>query len=116
MNNNDLSKPSAAPRRLVPSLVGLESRCLLSFLVTSNGQDGHDFVGPNASQGDDGIQDLDLSLSNMSYASINVDYINVTAPGGFEWQTAANPSGYSFAEFFPSTSNAGDPLYQPPGE
>jgi hypothetical protein len=93
--------PSSRRRRLVPMLLSLEPRRLLSMVVTSNGQDGHGFVGPNASPGGVGIQNLDLSLSNLSYATSQIEYITVTAPGGFEWQTAPTPAATRLPSFFP---------------
>lgn len=93
--------PDPRRRRLVPCLAGLESRRLLSFTVTSAVQNGTDFVGPNASQGSDGIQDLVISLSNLT---TTVNYIVVQGPSGFEWQTQPDGSGYSFAEFSQSGS------------
>ena len=109
-------------RRRVPVVTGLESRQLLSFSVTSLGQDGHDLVGPDASQGPDGIQDLDLQLSGLLVSSSNpVDRILITPQGGvsqgsFAWQTQPTPGnnvaglgeyGYSMAEFFYTSSTAG---------
>ena len=51
----------------------------------------------------------------MSYAASAVDYITVAAPGGFEWETQPNPSGYSLAEFFYTAPNqfSGDLLVNP---
>ncbi|MGO9596466.1 MAG: hypothetical protein ACLP7Q_00415 [Isosphaeraceae bacterium] len=109
-------------RRLVPIVTGLESRRLLSFSVTSLGQDGLDLVGPDASQGPDGIQDLDLQLSGLLPSSSNtIDRMLITPQGGvsqgsFAWQTQPTPGsnvsglgeyGYSMAEFFYSSSTTG---------
>ena len=58
------STPNRRRRRLIPEVRLLESRRLLTAVVTSLGQDGHDIVGPDASPGPDGIQDLHLSLTN----------------------------------------------------
>jgi len=54
-----------------------------------------------------------LSLSGLSHSDVN--YVNLTSPGGFEWQTEPDPSGYALAEFFPSQSvqNAGDLFINP---
>ena len=98
-------------RRLAPRFTPLEPRRLLSFLVSSDGQDGSDFVGPDASQGNDGIVDLHLSLTGLSatsaIATINVTSYGVpgveTDPGvtpPFQWATAPNPDGYALAEYF----------------
>ena len=43
-------------RRFVPDVSSIEQRLLLSVAVTCIGQDGHDLVGPDASQGPDGIK------------------------------------------------------------
>ena len=51
---------------LVPLFSHLESLRMLSFTATSGGQDGSDFVGPHASQGNDGIVVLHLDLSGLS--------------------------------------------------
>src|SRR5262249_47432385 len=88
-------------RRLVLGVIPLEARCPLVAAITSLGQDGQDLVGPDASQGPDGIQDLHLHLSGLAAA---VDRITIQAPGGFEWATAPNPSGAALAEYFPSSS------------
>jgi hypothetical protein len=109
---------SASPRRrrrIGPSIVQLESRRLLSFSVTSDRQDGHDFVGPDASQGDDGIVDLHLVLSGLS-TTVLVNYISVSSFGiqnvqsengvtpPFQWATGLNPNGYAYAEYFQSST------------
>ena len=109
-------------RRLVPIVTALESRRLLSFSVTSLGQDGIDLVGPDASQGPDGIQDLDLQLSGLLPSSTNrIDRMLITPQGGvsqgsFAWQTQPMPGsnvsglgeyGYSMAEFSYSSSTTG---------
>ena len=67
-------------RRRSLGFVELESRCLLTATVTCLGQDGQDLVGPDASQGPDGIQDLHLQLANLSGT---VASIAIQAPGGF---------------------------------
>ena len=69
-----------------PGITSPRSPRLLTAVVTCLGQDGVDLVGPDASQGSDGIQDLDLQLSNLSGP---VSQIAIQAPGGFEWATAA---------------------------
>ncbi len=79
-------------RRLTPSVNLLESRRLLSFVVASDGQHGSDFVGPDTSQGSDGIMDVHLALTGLSHTDVN--YITVQGPPGFEWQTA--PSGTTY--------------------
>ncbi len=50
-------------------------------MVTCLGQDGHDLVGPDASQGSDGIQDLHLQLSGLYRRRSS--QIVVQATGGF---------------------------------
>ena len=98
-------------RRMVPRLIELEARQLLTATVISLGQDGQDLVGPNASQGPDGIQDLHLQLSNLSGA---VASIAIQAPGGFEWATQPDPTGAALAEYFPSTTAGQGDLYLSP--
>jgi hypothetical protein len=95
-------------RRFVPQFTLLETRRLLSADVTCIGQDGQDLVGPDASQGPDGIQDLDLQISNLTAA---VGQIVVQAPGGFEWATEPNPTGAALAEYFPSSTAGQGDLY-----
>jgi hypothetical protein len=95
-------------RRFVPRVTSLETRQLLSAAVICIGQDGHDLVGPDASQGPDGIQDLHLQLSNLRAA---VAQVVVQAPGGFEWATEPDPTGSALAEFFPSSSPGQGDLY-----
>ena len=76
-----MSHPRRRRRRLIPEVRSLESRRLLTAVVTSLGQDGHDIVGPDASQGPDGIQDLHLQLTNLSGTVSSRS--SVQAPGGF---------------------------------
>ncbi len=83
----------------------------MTAAVTCLGQDGVDLVGPNASQGPDGIQDLDLHLSNLTAA---VSQIQVEAPGGFEWATEPDPTGAALAEYFPSSTAGQGDLYLNP--
>ena len=85
----------------------LEARSLLA-VVTSLGQDGHDVVGPDASQGPDGIQDLNLQLSGLA---ATVSQIVVQAPDGFEWATEPDAAGAALAEFFPSATSGQGDLY-----
>jgi hypothetical protein len=97
--------------RFLPQITQLESRLTPSVTITSLGQDGHDLVGPNASPGTDGIQDLHLQLSGLSGP---VSQITVTAPGGFQWQTAPDQIGAALAEYFPeATSGQGDLFINP---
>ena len=95
-------------RRLVPGVTPLEARHLLTAVVTCLGQDGQDLVGPDASQGPDGVQDLHLHLAGLSAA---VTQIVIQAPGGFEWATMPDPTGAALAEFFPSSSPGQGDLY-----
>jgi hypothetical protein len=96
------------PRRFRPEIITLEHRSLLTAVVTSLGQDGHDLVGPDASQGSDGIQDLHIQISGLTAP---VDQIVVQGPAGFEWATAPNPSGNALAEYFPSSTAGQGDLY-----
>ncbi len=56
------------------------------------GQDGHDSVGPNASAGPDGVQDVHLTLANLS-ADVAISALTITSSGGATWQFGANPLG-----------------------
>ena len=96
---------------MVPRLIELEARQLLTATVISLGQDGQDLVGPNASQGPDGIQDLHLRLSNLSGP---VASIAIRAPGGFAWATQPDPTGAALAEYFPSSTAGQGDLYLSP--
>jgi hypothetical protein len=97
-------------RRFRPAIACLESRRLLAS-VTVLGQDGTDLVGPDASQGGDGIQDLHLGLSGLTGT---VEQIAVQAPGGFEWATQPDPTGAALAEYFASSSPGAGDLYLNP--
>jgi hypothetical protein len=104
-------------RSLIPSADLLESRRLLSFLVTSYGQGApqYDLAGPDASQGNGGIVNIHLALSGLSHADWS--YITVQGPTGFKWEGAPNPNspadpagyssanGYAFAEWIPNSAN-----------
>ena len=98
-------------RRFHPAITSLESRRLLAIVVTCLGQDGQDLVGPDASQGPDGIEDLDLQFSGLAGT---VGGITVRAPGGFQWATAPDPTGAALAEYFASTSPGDGDLYLNP--
>ena len=101
-------------RRYFPQITHLEARSLLAAVVTCLGQDGHDLVGPDASQGSDGIQDLHLQLSGLAAA---VSQIVVQAPGGFEWATEPDPDrGRAGGVFSFVNLRSGRPLYQPTGQ
>ena len=102
------STPRRRTRRLIPDVRRLESRRLLAASVTSLGQDGHDIVGPDASQGSDGIQDMHLQLTNLSGAVAEVD---IQAPGGFAWRTEPDPTGAALAEYFPSAAAGQGDVY-----
>ena len=65
-------------------------------------------MGPDASQGPDGIQDLHLQLTNLSGA---VASIAIQAPGGFEWATEPDPTGAALAEYFASSTAGQGDLY-----
>ncbi|MGO9466596.1 MAG: hypothetical protein ACLQVF_20840 [Isosphaeraceae bacterium] len=98
-------------RRFLPQITQLENRLTLSATVTSLGQDGHDLVGPDASPGSDGIQDLHLQLSGLAGS---ISQITVNAPGGFQWQTAPDQTGAALAEYFPSTNPGQGDLFLNP--
>jgi hypothetical protein len=98
-------------RRLIPSVHRLEPRTLLTT-VTCPGQDSpaRDFVGLDASQGSDGIQDLHLLLSGLQDF---VDHIVVQSAGGFRWETRPNPTGSALAEFLPDLAQGPDLYINP---
>src|SRR5580658_5081923 len=96
------------PRRFRPEIIALENRNLLTAVVTCLGQDGTDLVGPDASQGPDGIQDLHLRLTNITGPMAS---IVIQAPGGFEWATAPDPTGAPLAEYFASSTAGQGDLY-----
>lgn len=95
-------------RRLRPLLQPLEGRCLLTAQVVCLGQDGHDLVGPDASQGTDGIQDLHLHFTDLGGT---VASVAVGAPGGFSWATEPAPTGAALAEYFPAAAAGTGDLY-----
>jgi hypothetical protein len=80
----------------------------LTAVVTCLGQDGQDLVGPDASQGPDGIQDLHFLLSGLAAP---VAQIVVQGSGGFEWATQPDPTGAALAEYFPSSTFGQGDLY-----
>jgi hypothetical protein len=101
-------RKGARRRRFLPQINPLENRLTLSATVTSVGQDGHDLVGPDASPGSDGIQDLHVHLAGLAGS---VQQITITAPDGFQWQTAPDQTGDALAEYFPATTSGAGDLY-----
>ncbi len=104
---------SRDPRRrrcLVPLVTHLESRRLLAVTVVSDGQNGTDIVGPDASQGSDGTQDLRLTISGLT---ASVDHIVVQGPTGFEWASEPDPNGYALAEYFVTSPSTDDVYINP---
>jgi Fibronectin type III domain len=111
-------------RRLTPSVDLLESRRLLSFVVTSYGQDApqYDLAGPDASQGNSGIVNIHLALSGLSYPDWSYITVQVQGQPGFKWESAPNPNGnaagdpggynsangYAFAEWIQNPSDKFD--------
>jgi hypothetical protein len=95
-------------RHYFPKLSLLEPRRLLTAAVTFIGQDGQDLVGPDASQGSDGIQDLHIHFSGLAGS---VSQVVVKGPPGFEWATEPDPTGAALAEFFPSSTTGEGDLY-----
>ncbi len=100
----------------LPSPIELESWCLLNVSVDWERQDGVDLVGPTASVGPDGVQDIHLHLSSLK-TSINgynatLLSILVQGPSGFEceyeYQNNTVPSGWANAEFFYPATNPTD--------
>ncbi len=79
----------------------LEGRRLLSSTeMVWYGQDNHDMVGPDASAGPDGIQDLHLGLTNLQpYHIVSVDVtIGSQASTPANWSYGPNPNVVSRAE------------------
>ena len=101
------------PRRraaLFPEIIPPRNRNLLTAVVTCLGQDGHDLVGPDASQGPDGIQDLHFQITNLTAP---VDQVVVQGPAGFEWATGPIRRA-ALAEYFPSSTAGQGDLYLNP--
>ena len=99
-------------RMLLPALWSLEPRRLLSVTVNSAVQDGVDLVGPTSSVGGDGVQDIDLNLSNLQVppeGGTSIQSILVSSPGGFEWEynNGDLSFGWANAEFFFPPSGIG---------
>ncbi|WP_422928896.1 hypothetical protein [Singulisphaera sp. PoT] len=92
-------RSARSPRRL--AFQRLESRRLLSnAAMVWYGQDNHDVVGPTASPGPDGLQDIRLGLRNLQpyqIVSVNVS-IGSTAKTPANWSYGANPDVVSRAE------------------
>jgi hypothetical protein len=65
-------------------------------------------VGPDASQGPDGIQDLHFHIAGLAAAVAQLD---IQGPAGFEWATAPDPTGAALAEYFPASSPGQGDLY-----
>ncbi len=79
------------------------------------GQDGQDRVGGGASVGPDGIQDLRLSIENLSPA-IPITGIQVESSSGGRWASGLNPQGLANAEFIRRGQDAGDLYLNPQGD
>ena len=92
-------KKRTRSRAFRPALRSLETRRLLSLVtVTSDGQDGTNLVGIDASPGPGAFVNLHLALSGLQ--SANVSAIRVHKDGGFDWQFGPNPNAFANAEFF----------------
>ncbi len=108
-------------RMLLPAVLQLESRRLLTVTVQWIGQDGTDLVGPNTSVGPDGVQDIHLHLTGLTTSgNPTIQSIVITSPCGFEWEynNGDLPSGWANAEFFypasdPSDESEGDLYINP---
>ncbi|MEO6809423.1 MAG: hypothetical protein ABI353_09975, partial [Isosphaeraceae bacterium] len=61
------------------------------------GQDGGDHVGFGPGVGPDGLQDLHLTLSNLS-PTVGIDSVTLNGPAGLAWTTGVNPRALSSAE------------------
>ncbi len=84
----------------------------MAVAVSMLGQDGADLVGPDASVGPDGVQDIHLHLAGLAGAAI--DSIVVRGPAGFEWAYGTNADGAADAEFFATGSGQQGDLYLNP--
>ena len=85
-----------------------------SVQVRWNGQqEGVDLTGPTAAVGPDGVVDDEVVLSNLSNFAIN--YVTITGPAGFAWETNLNPDGYAHAEMFraPNDSTTAKVYFNP---
>src|SRR5438132_2026554 len=90
-------------RRLVPSVTPLEARRLLAAVAPSLAQDGQDLVGPDASPGPDGIEDLHLPIADLTAPGTS---IAMPAPGVFAGASQPAPTGAAMAEDFGSSTPA----------
>ncbi len=102
-------------RMMVPSVLRLEPRRLLTVGVNPSWQTGVDLVGPTVSVGPDGIQDIDLRLSGIQ--NYLIYSIRVQGPSGFEWEyrnahyDPNHPDGWANAEYFPESNPTQGDLY-----
>ena len=71
------------------------------------GQDGHDRVGPDASVGPDGIQDVRIRLIGVS-TKLPAKAMRVDGQGGLKWESGANPELLTSAEFWPDPMKPGE--------
>lgn len=70
------------------------------------GQNGTDVTGPGPDVGPDGIQDVEVDLSNLSTTSGSITAINVTSPSGTSWSYGTNPQLAWNAEFAANPADA----------
>lgn len=61
------------------------------------GQEVLDLTGPGPAVGPDGVQDVHLTLANLS-TQVGVAGVKVTAPSGANWGSGTNPELYANAE------------------
>jgi hypothetical protein len=85
---------------LVPSVLELESRRLLSLGYNYLGYTGVDLTGPTAAPGPDGTQDLHIQITGLSILNPNspnptvepINAVTITGPPGFTWTYGDPPS------------------------
>jgi hypothetical protein len=71
------------------------------------GQDRQDRVGPGASVGPDGIQDVRIRLIGLS-TKLSAKAMRVDGQGGLKWESGANPELLPNAEFWPDPKKPGE--------
>ncbi|AMV37306.1 hypothetical protein [Planctomyces sp. SH-PL62] len=82
--------------------------------ATWAGQDGRDAVGPGASVGPDGLQDVHIRLTGVSKA-VPIKAIRIDGPEGAKWESHINPEMLPACEFRmdPAKPGEGDLFFQP---
>lgn len=95
VNQVDVAGGTATPLLRMPSA---------SAVPAWVGQNGQDLTGPGPDVGPDGIQDVDLALSNLN-AKTGINAVTLTTPSGAGWAFGTNPGLLSNAELVRSSSD-----------